>query len=345
MKGIVDGVGEPHDMRVPKTCLGEPGRPRMTRAFITGGTGYVGARLAAYLAAEGHSEVTVATRQELTELPYLPDVAVRQVDMSDKQSLARAMRGHTTVYHLAAAGQAIAAREPRQAIKDNVTDALNVLDAAIECGLSRFVNFSTVMVYGRVSGKISEDGPTRPLQTYEITHLAFEHFLRSRDSRQEIEGVNIRLGNAIGPPQHAAIDRWNLLTNDLCRMAVEEGALRLKSDGTHARDFLGLSDVVRITAELGRRPRAELYDGTFNLASGCTRTVVDLARLVQAAYARRTGQDIPLRFGPPSGSEGDRFRAEFSVDRLKALGLAPSTDLDAEIDSLLETCFAFFGRA
>lgn len=314
----------------------------MTRVLVTGGTGYVGARLAAGLACRAGTEVVVTTRNTPAPLDYLPGVQVVQVDYADPATLRPAMEGVDCVFHLAAANEIICGQNHQRAVKDNVLDALNVLDAAVASGVGRFVNFSTAHVYGVLEGRITEDSPTNPIHPYAITHLAFEHFLRLRDSRGEIEGVNIRLSNAVGAPQHAAVDRWTLVANDLCRMAVTMGELRLKSDGTQNRDFVALSDVVRIAIALGEVPRDRLGDGTVNLGSGRTTTVGDLARMVQAAFRARMGRDIALHFGPPSEATGASL--EFAVDRLHALGLGPKTPLEDEVEALLSACFRFFDR-
>lgn len=311
----------------------------MTRILVTGGTGYVGARLAAGLA-QG-AEVVVTTRRAAAPLDYLPGVQVVQVDYADPATLRPVMEGVARVYHLAAANEIVCGQDHPRAVRDNVLDALNVLDAAVGAGVGRFVNFSTAHVYGVLEGQITEDSPTRPIHPYAITHLAFEQFLRLRDSRGEIEGVNIRLSNAVGAPQHAAVDRWTLVANDLCRMAVTTGELRLKSDGTQSRDFVALSDVVRIAAALGEVPRDRLGCGTVNLGSGRTVTVGDLARMVQASFCAQTGRDIALHFGPPAGA-AIGAPLEFSVDLLRTLGLCPQAALEDEVDALLSACFRFF---
>lgn len=313
----------------------------MTRILVTGGTGYVGARLAAGLAQQAGAEVVVATRRPAAPLDYLPGVRVVQVDYADPDTLRPAMEGVARVYHLAAANEILCGQDHPRAVRDNVLDALNVLDAAMAARVERFVNFSTAHVYGVMEGRITEESPTRPIHPYAITHLAFEHFLRLRDSRGEIEGVNIRLSNAVGAPQHAAVDRWTLVANDLCRMAVTSGELRLKSDGRQSRDFVALSDVVRIAVAMGEVPRERLGGGTVNLGSGRTTTVGDLARMVQAAFRAQTGRDIAVHVGPP-GATGAGAPLEFAVDRLRALGLGPVTALEDEVDALLSACFRFF---
>ncbi|GAB5447717.1 NAD-dependent epimerase/dehydratase family protein [Gymnodinialimonas sp.] len=314
----------------------------MTRVLVTGGTGYVGARLAAYLAGEG-AEVVVSTRQPVHALPYLPGAAVAQVDFSDKASLRAAMEGVDIVYHLAGANEIVAGQDPQRAVTDTITASLNALDAAVDAEVRRFVNFSTAHIYGPLVGRITEASPTKPTHPYAITNLAVEHFVQRCDAMGRIEAVNIRLSNAVGAPLHAHVDRWTLVATDLCRMAVERGELRLQSDGTQARDFVPLSDVVRIAAALGQRPRADLGEGAFNLGNGRTETVGTIAQMIQAAYQARTGQDIAIHYGPAPATVSNAAPLEFSIDRLRALDLVPETSLEAELAQTLDACFTFFG--
>src|SRR3546814_8649299 len=82
------------------------------------------------------------------------------------------------------------------------------------------------------------------------------------------------------------LDRWTLVAADLCRSAVSTGELVLRSTGQQWRDFIGLADVVRAIA--ASTDPAKVPAGTYNLASGTSTTVRELAELVQDRVEART---------------------------------------------------------
>src|SRR3546814_5587857 len=84
------------------------------------------------------------------------------------------------------------------------------------------------------------------------------------------------------------LDRWTLVAADLCRSAVSTGELVLRSTGQQWRDFIGLADVVRAIA--ASTDPAKVPAGTYNLASGTSTTVRELAELVQDRVEARTGK-------------------------------------------------------
>lgn len=316
----------------------------MTKVFLTGGTGYVGSRIAAALLNDGGFDVVVATRAQATSLEYLPGAAIVSVDFDDIDDLARKMAGASHVIHLAAANEIICAQDMAAAIRSNISHGCNTLQAARKAGVKRFINFSTAHVYGQLCGKIDENTLPRPNHPYAITHLGFETFVAAAQRQNQIEGINLRLSNGFGAPQHPDVDRWTLVANDLCRQVAENRKMVLKSDGTQQRDFIGLSDVARITIGLLRLDPSALGDGVFNLGSGKTLSIGDMARLISNAAQKLIGTDIPIRYGPPQTTGQTLPDLHYCTDRLAAVGLRPDTDFALEIQDLLATCLRFFPK-
>src|SRR3546814_14857101 len=110
-----------------------------------------------------------------------------------------------------------------------------------------------------------------------------------------------RLTSAVGAPAHPAVDRWTLVAADRCRSAVSTGELVLRSTGQQWRDFIGLADVVRAIA--ASTEPSEVPTGTYNLASGTSTTVRELAELVQDRVEARTGKRPTLKIGRAPGRE------------------------------------------
>ena len=119
----------------------------MTCILITGGSGYVGGRIAQAFLADG-AEVRIATRGISHALPALEAARILAVDYDDVADLTRQIQGCDQVFHLAGANEIISGINPSEAVRANIEQGLNVLTAARQAGVERFVNFSTAHVYG-----------------------------------------------------------------------------------------------------------------------------------------------------------------------------------------------------
>lgn len=114
--------------------------------LVTGATGFIGSHIAEKLVKSGNSVVALVRRtSNLTFLKQL-GVEVRYGDVTDAESVKQAMQGVATVYHSAAlADEWISYNNAR---KINVLGTKNILDAASEVGVNRFIYVSSLAVLG-----------------------------------------------------------------------------------------------------------------------------------------------------------------------------------------------------
>ncbi len=132
---------------------------------ITGGNGFIGKRLTALLAEEGHQVVAVDTN------------GPTPVDILDRAALTRAVAGCDAVYHLAAAHRDDIF--PRSVYYDvNGTGTKNVIDAANDAGITRIIFTSTFAVYGLNTGMPDEDSELHPFNDYGKSKLEAEQHLK-----------------------------------------------------------------------------------------------------------------------------------------------------------------------
>lgn len=297
---------------------------------VTGASGYVGSRLVATLEAAGH-EVRALVRKRVD---YLPEAQQHEIDLADGGAgLTDAFDGVASVVHLAGLNEVIASREPDRALAETAVASRHVATAARAAHVPRLVYVSTVHVYGALltdGAVISEDLPPEPRSGYAVARLASEHLIQEGGS---LDTVVLRLSNAVGAPADVGVDRWSLVATDLSRQAVVDGTLTLRSSGRQWRDFIALTDVCRIvTAAAG----GAVAPGTYNLASGRSATVRQLAELVQERVEARTGTRPELIAPAHTGPVPVAYRV--SVDRLAGQGLTADTPLVEAVDELVGFC-------
>ncbi|MEM8858229.1 MAG: SDR family NAD(P)-dependent oxidoreductase [Chloroflexota bacterium] len=118
------------------------------KVLVTGGTGFVGTYLVKRLAGIGYSVCVLArTLDTASHLQNLPNVVILQGDIRDSAAVENALKDIDTVYHLAASfrSETISDYDLNQI---NVTGTENMLKAAAQAEVKRFVHVSTVGVHG-----------------------------------------------------------------------------------------------------------------------------------------------------------------------------------------------------
>jgi dihydroflavonol-4-reductase len=176
------------------------------RAFVTGGTGFVGSRLVRRLADRGDVVVALVRSPGRVELPGAELV---EGDLSDRDLLARAMAGCDAVFHLAADYRLGIRRSERAAMwETNVGGTENVLDAAVEAGAQRIVHVSTVNAFGNTRGQVVDESYERPpndfISTYDETKYAADRAATERIAA----GAPILIvqpGVIYGPGDHSVV--------------------------------------------------------------------------------------------------------------------------------------------
>ena len=117
------------------------------KIFVTGATGYIGNHLAHTLAGMGNEVHAIVRSDKAKELLQHPNIMLFKGDILEKESLLLAMAGCRQVYHTAAK-VGVWAKDPSLFYKVNVEGTKNVLDAALQNGIEKFVFTSTCGVIG-----------------------------------------------------------------------------------------------------------------------------------------------------------------------------------------------------
>jgi nucleoside-diphosphate-sugar epimerase len=181
------------------------------RVLITGGTGFIGSRLA-LKCLEKNDEVRILAQEntdaeiENRKLIEKAGAAIISGTVTDKVKVAESVQGIDIVYHLAAIQHEM--NIPDKVFWDvNVTGTKNVLEASVESGVKRFVHGSTIGVYGSMEGEINEGSPCNPDNVYGITKLEGERLAFS--FREKVPLVIIRISEVYGPADRRLLKLFN----------------------------------------------------------------------------------------------------------------------------------------
>jgi UDP-glucose 4-epimerase len=308
------------------------------KILIVGGAGYIGSICAELVLDQGH-EITVFDNLSEGHRGALdPRARFIEGDLKERQAIDSALAAASpeAVMHFAASALVSESmRDPSKYFRNNISGGLNLLDAMVGAHVKRIVFSSTCAIFGPPERlPIDETAPTRPINPYGESKLAFEKILRWYDEIHGLKFVSLRYFNAAGATVNFGEDHrleTHLIPNVL-KVALGQkphveifGTDYETPDGTCIRDYIHIIDLARAHILALSAARSELY----NLGTGDGASV----REVIVACRKLTGKKIDTVEKPRR--PGDPPRLIASSDKIKnELGWRPQfQSLDKIIES------------
>ncbi|MGE0742065.1 MAG: UDP-glucose 4-epimerase GalE [Hyphomonadaceae bacterium] len=312
----------------------------MATILVTGGAGYVGAHCCLALSRAGH-KVVVYDNLSNGHQRFVRWGAFEKGDIRDRARLSEVFGAHRpdAVLHCAAlieVGESV--KHPDQFYDNNVSGALNVLDAMRAHGVNAFVFSSTCATYGEPQRlPMDETHPQAPVSPYGWTKLMIEQASRDIAAAYGLKFAHLRYFNAAGaapdqaigerhtPETHAIpLALFTLLgRRDGFKIFGQDYATR---DGSCLRDYVHVLDL----ADAHVRAIERLLGGgaslAANLGTGDGVTVLELL----AAIERVTGRKAPATSAPRRDGDAPALVADTALVK-RELGWSAQRGIDAII--------------
>ena len=278
------------------------------RCLVTGGRGFIGARLVAALRADG-----VALRVLTRGAVPAPDEICG--DLADPASLVRACAGIDTVFHCAGhahAFGALGADEVARHRQVNLEGTRALAEAAGRAGVRRFVFLSSVKAMGEpLEACVDEDWPAPPTSAYGQAKRAAEDALQAAAGDCGMHAVSLRLAMVYGAGGRGNLERMAAL--------VRRGGFPPLPETGNRRSLVHVSDVVAAIRLVALDPRAA--GRCYIVAHPETHSGRQLFDALRAAQGL-----APVRWSVPQGVLTAAARLGDGLERL----LARRVPLDSE---------------
>jgi nucleoside-diphosphate-sugar epimerase len=254
------------------------------KIFVTGATGFTGGHLCRHLREAGHDVVALVRPGSRRE--GLVEMGVRSVEgnLRDAASLRKAMDGSEVVYHLAAAFRE--ANLPDTAFFEvNVKGTENMIRAAADCGVSRFVHASTIGVHGD-TGKTpaTEDSPFSTPDVYCESKLQGELLARRLFEELGMAGSVFRPMGIYGPRDTRFLKLFK---------SIRHGRFRMIGSGETFYQMTYIDDICRGIILCGEHPNA--LGEVFILAGDSHTTLNELVQVIADAVGTRVSKwQVPV---------------------------------------------------
>jgi len=316
----------------------------MTEAvLVAGGAGYIGAQTCKILSQNGFLPVT------LDSLVTGYEAAVRwgplvKADLRDDAAIQEAIRTWNirSAIHFAAfslVGESVT--DPAKYYLNNVGAATAFAGSLVKGGVKAIVFSSTAATYGiPETTPIPETHPTRPINPYGDSKLAFEGALRWLDQAHSLRYTILRYFNAAGADPDGEIGESHVPETHLipliCQAAFGKGKPLTvfgtdydTKDGTAIRDYIHVVDLATAHVAAIRRLLNGGDSQIFNVGTGEGVTVLD----VLSSAKRTLNRDVPHNFGPRRA--GDPVALVADVRKIRSM--LDWTPVCSDLDTIIRT--------
>jgi nucleoside-diphosphate-sugar epimerase len=303
--------------------------------LVTGGAGFIGSHLVEALLGEGF-EVRVVDNLATGHRTNLAQVEGSydwiEGDLADFDVCRRAVEGVGCVFHQAAIPSVPrSVHEPISSHATGPTATLNLLEAARQAGVRRFMFAASSSAYGETTELPKhEDMLPQPLSPYAAGKLAGEAYVSVYARTMGLDGVSLRYFNIFGPRQDPS-SPYSGVISLFARRMLEGLRPIIFGDGTQTRDFTYVANAVAANLAALRCPQP-LRGAVYNVGTGQRVSLLDLIAAINAIL----GTKLSPEFQPTR--TGDVRDSQASLDRIRqVLGYQPIVDFEEGLRRSLES--------
>ncbi len=315
------------------------------RWLITGGCGFIGLSLINYLLRKNpESNIrildnhSVGTKEDLLEIisAIEKDLGVKPAgidliegDIRDYDICLKCCEGIDVIVHLAAnTGVGPSVENPRYDMESNVNGIFNVLEAARQNNVTKFIMASSGATIGEAEPPIHEEKVQKPVSPYGASKLAGEAYCSAYFRTFGIKTISLRFGNVYGPlSKHK-----NSVVAKFLKQAFAGETLEIYGDGSQTRDFIYIDDLIQaivlsVTSDVGGE--------VFQIATYMETTVNEITDKIKGLFKSETGEDVNIVHGESRLGDVKRNYSDISKAK-RMLGFAPKFELDRGLKKTLE---------
>ncbi|WP_149913396.1 SDR family oxidoreductase [Sphingobacterium cavernae] len=303
----------------------------MSKILITGGAGFIGSNLTEYFLAKGYNIVVLdnfATGHRHNVELYLdnPNFTLIEGDIRSQADCSKAVEGVDYVLHQAALGSVPRSiKDPQTSNEVNVSGFLNMLVAARDAGVKRFIYAASSSTYGDSESlpKV-ENVIGKPLSPYAITKYVNELYAEIFSKTYGMETIGLRYFNVFGRRQDPNGAYAAVIPLFVKKFMNHESPV-INGTGDYSRDFTYIDNVIQMNELAMTTQNIEAVNTIYNTAVGDRTTLNQLVAYLKEFLTEFDSEiaNVEIIHGP--NRQGDIPHSLASVDKArKLLGYEPS---------------------
>lgn len=303
--------------------------PKDSVFLVTGGAGFIGSNLCEAILKMGYKvkcldDLSTGKQANVDLFIDNPNYTFIKGDIKDLDTCMAACEGVDYVLNQAAWGSVPRSIEmPLFYEKNNIMGTLNMMEAARQQGVKKFVYASSSSVYGDhpvLPKKEGQEGNL--LSPYALTKRVDEEFAKLYTRLYGLDTYGMRYFNVFGRRQDPD-GAYAAVIPKFIKMLMNGETPTINGDGMQSRDFTYIENVIEANLKACLAPH-EAAGNAFNIAYGGREYLIDIYH----SLTRALGKDIEPNFGPDRAGDIKHSNADISKAR-EMLGYDPDYDFDS----------------
>ncbi|GAA0720659.1 SDR family oxidoreductase [Aquimarina litoralis] len=302
--------------------------------LVTGAAGFIGSNLCEALLDKGSKVIgldnfATGHKRNLTTLIENPNFTFIEGDIRNLEDCNKACNGVDYILHQAALGSVPRSiNDPITSNDVNVGGFLNMLVAARDAGVKRFVYAASSSTYGdsKALPKV-EEKIGKPLSPYAITKYVNELYADNFKRTYDLDTIGLRYFNVFGRKQDPNGAYAAVIPKFVMQFMKYESPV-INGDGSFSRDFTYIDNVIQMNLRAIVSDNKEALNNVYNTAFGERTTLNELVTLLKDYLSEFDPKinDVEVKNGPER--KGDVPHSLASVDKAKTLlGYDPEFDM------------------
>ncbi len=303
------------------------------RILVTGAAGFIGSNLCESLLDNGNHVIgldnfATGKKENITNLAKFSKFEFIEGDIRNLDDCKKGCKGVDYILHQAALGSVPRSiNDPITSNDVNVSGFLNMLVAARDAGVKRFVYAASSSTYGDSKAlPKTEEKIGRPLSPYAITKFVNELYADIFSKTYGLETIGLRYFNVFGRRQDPNGVYAAVIPKFVIQLVNNESPV-INGDGSYSRDFTYIDNVIEMNVRALVTKNKEAINTVYNVAYGERTTLNELVGLLKdylGAFDSKIA-DVEVVYGP--NRQGDVPHSLASIDKAKdLLGYDPEFD-------------------
>jgi len=311
--------------------------------LITGGAGFIGSNLCDYFLSKGNKVIcldnfSTGHRHNLKDFINDKNFRLIEGDIRNLVDCKNAVKGVDYVLHQAALGSVPRSiNDPITTNDVNVSGFLNMLVAARDANVKRFVYAASSSTYGDSEGLPKlEDVIGKPLSPYAITKYVNELYAEIFSRTYGLETIGLRYFNVFGRKQDPKGAYAAVIPKFVMQLMQLESP-KINGDGNYSRDFTYIDNVIQMNELAMTTQNSAAINTVYNTAYGDRNTLNNLVDYLKDYLSKYNPKiaDVSIVYGP--NRAGDIPHSLASIDKAKALlGYQPQYSLQEGLQEAVD---------
>ncbi|MBR5949773.1 MAG: SDR family oxidoreductase [Clostridia bacterium] len=310
--------------------------PENSLFLVTGGAGFIGSNLCEAILGLGHrvrclDDLSTGKQKNVDIFLDNPNYEFIKGDIKDLDTCMRACEGVDYVLNQAAWGSVPRSIEmPLFYCANNIQGTLNMLEAARQNGVKKFVYASSSSVYGDEPNLPKKEGREgNLLSPYAVSKQSDEEWARQYTRHYGLDTYGLRYFNVFGRRQDPN-GAYAAVIPKFIKQLIEGDVPTINGDGRQSRDFTYIENVIEANLKACLAPH-EAAGEAFNIAYGGREYLID----IYYGLTEALGVNVEPNFGPDRAGDIKHSNADISKAR-ELLGYDPDWSFERGIKAAIE---------